>query len=120
MPVYSPPRWQLDDVMLALVQGAVLLLFVYGIFMHVLMRYRQGRGGVSLTVTRGDKSMSSLFAIYGIFIVAIALTIQVADAGRHYKVSLVVLDYIMLTYLFFYNGWFRNWLLNVLNTIRRD
>ncbi len=72
------------------------------------------------TATRGDRSMNFLYVGYGLATVVYTLSIQVADAFLGYKAMFIVLDYMGLTYLFFFNSWFRNKLFGIQDRIQKD
>ena len=90
----------------------IILLFV--LFLSMLMelfiwiKKKRRRGGSSATVKRGDHSMNFLYIMYGTATIVFALSVQVSEAFKGYKVLLVVFNYLALTYLFFFNSWLRN------------
>ena len=73
-----------------------------------------------LTVTRGDRSMNFLYIVYGVATVVYTLAIQVAETFCGYKAIFIVLDYLVFTYLFFFNSWFRNKLFGIQARIQKD
>jgi hypothetical protein len=65
--------------------------------------------------------MNGLFVLYGGATVVFSLAVQVAAAAEGHKVALIVADYVILSYLFFFNSWFRNRLVfRVLGRISTD
>ena len=52
--------------------------------------------------------MTSLFTIYGITTLVYTLAIQTARAFEGNKVIIIIVNYAVLTYLFFFNSWFEN------------
>ena len=103
----------------------IILLFV--LFLSMLMelviwiKKKRRKGGVSLTVKRGDHSMNFLYIMYGTVTIVFALIVQVSEAFKDYKVLLVVFNYLALTYLFFFNPWLRNrMLLPIMLRIEKD
>ena len=88
----------------------IILLFVLflSMLMELVMWIKRRRGSVSLTVIRGDHSMNMLYIMYGTATIVFALIVQVSEAFKGYKVLLIVINYLALTYLFFYNSWLRN------------
>jgi len=66
----------------------------------------------SAEVIRGERGMNAIYVMYGIATIAITLAVQVAETAKGCKSGLVIMDYAILTYLFFFNLWFRNTLLN--------
>jgi len=93
---------------------AVELILLFILFLSMLMelviwiKKKRRRGGSSVTVKRGDHSMNFLYIMYGTATIIFALSVQVSEAFKGYKVSLVVFNYFALTYLFFFNSWLRN------------
>ena len=72
-------------------------------------------------VMRGEKSMNSLYVMYGIITVVYSLLVQVADAFEGHKALLIAVDYVELTYLFFFSSWFRNGIFfRMLERVRHD
>ncbi len=52
--------------------------------------------------------MGRLYVGYAVTAGLYYLIVQVAEAGQGYKALFILLDYVALTYLFFFNSWFRN------------
>ncbi|MCJ7650209.1 MAG: hypothetical protein MUP85_16495 [Candidatus Lokiarchaeota archaeon] len=101
----------------------IILFFVFflSILIELVMRVKRGRGSSFLTVTRGDHSMNMLYIMYGTVTIVFALIVQVSEAFEGYKVLLIVINYLILTYLFFYNSWLRNRiLLPIMFGIKKD
>jgi len=72
-------------------------------------------------VRRGEKSMNSLYVMYGIVTVVYSLLVQVAEAFEGHKALLIAVDYVGLTYLFFFSSWFRNKIFfPMLGRVRQD
>lgn len=69
---------------------------------------KSGQRFGAMTVLRGEKSMTKLYALYGITTGMYFLLIQIAEAFKGNKAILLVVDFAVLTYLFFGNSWFRN------------
>lgn len=66
----------------------------------------------STEVVRGERGMNAIYVMYGIATIAITLAVQVAETAKGSKSGLVIMDYAILTYLFFFNSWLRNTLLS--------
>jgi hypothetical protein len=82
---------------------------------------RARRGDAEVTVKRSDRSMTGLYVIYGFATVSLTMAIQVSTWGDGHKASLILLDYAILTYLFFFNSWFRNRVVfRLLGRMQRD
>jgi hypothetical protein len=52
--------------------------------------------------------MAMLAGTFAATAFVVTYAVDVSKAGEGYKTSLVVADYSVLVYLFFFNGWFRN------------
>lgn len=61
-----------------------------------------------LRAKRGDKTMSLVWALYGVSTVAYSLAVSVAENLGPWKPAIILFDYLVLTYLFFSSSWFRN------------
>ena len=110
-----------DADVLKAVEIILLFVFFLSILMELVMWIKRGRGSISLTVTRGEHSMNMLFIMYGTVTLVFALIVQVAEAFKDYKALLIVINYLILTYLFFYNSWLRNRiLLPIMFGIKKD
>ncbi len=109
-----------DRVMLIFLHGVLVTLLLMALFGTVVARWRKARGAVTLTVTRGASSMTILYVTYGVGTVALTLAVQVAQTALGYKVAIITFDYIALSYLFFFNSWFRNLLLHLLGRVYED
>jgi len=109
-----------DRSMLIALHAVLVAFLLIAVFGTVKAKWRQARGSVSGKVARGDRSMTILNVAYGVGTVALTLAVQVADAAHGYKVSIIVFDYIALSYLCFFNSWFRNRLLGLLGRVYED
>lgn len=120
-----------DCVVLIVVNGVLALLLLVALVQHVRgqrrrRRLRAGSGGArasdsaSAQVVRGENSMNLLYTFYGVATLIYALTVQVAEAAQGYKVAILVTDYLSLTYLCFFNSWFRNKLIGLYIRIQKD
>lgn len=106
-----------DATILVVIQGALLILLLFAIGQALRAKRRTG---IVAVVTRGDKSMSFLYVFYGVATVVYTLITQVAEAATGYKVVIVTADYLALTYLCFFNSWFRNKLIGLYGRIQKD
>jgi len=111
-----------DGIVFVLLQTALgaLLLAAISPGLRAKWRARTTAGHAIPTVYRGNHSMNFLYIVYGVATVVFALSIQVSEALVGYKVLLLVFDYLVLTYLFFFNGWFRNRLFTIQVRIEKD
>jgi len=109
--------WNADAAVLVFVHAVLFGLLIYAIS-RVCRSTRSG--GVNLTVKRGEKSMNFLHIFYGVASVVLALLTQVADAAKGYKAGIIFADYMVLTYLCFFNCWFRNTIFRLYCQIQED
>jgi hypothetical protein len=110
-----------DEFVLRGLHTLLLLLLLTSLAGIARAAYRRRHGGFDATVERGDQSMNGLYAMYGVATVVFALAVQVSNAATDYKVGIIVMDYAVLSYLFFFNSWFRNSIVfRILQRVRRD
>ena len=85
--------------------------FIFSLLMSSMQSFKAGRGGASLTVTRGNESMGRFFGFYAAIsglLIAICLS---TDYAKDHRVFWSVLDASIVAYVCLYNIWFRNKLL---------
>jgi ABC-type transport system involved in Fe-S cluster assembly fused permease/ATPase subunit len=110
-----------DVVVLKAAEIILLFVFFLSMLMELFIWIKKRRGGTSLTVKRGDHGMNFLYMMYGTVTILFALSVQVSEALKGYKVLLIVINYLTLTYLFFFNSWLRNRILfPILLRIEKD
>lgn len=109
-----------DAVMVFALHGALIALLLMAVFATVRVRWRRTSGAVVGKVSRGERSMTIIYVVYGVGTVALTLAVQVAEAVVGYKVVIITFDYVVLSYLFFFNSWFRNLLLGLLRRVHED
>lgn len=111
-----------DAISLVILELLLLTVFVISLAMNVRSLLRIRRGASNLTVTRGERSMNGLFTAYGITTLVCSISVDVSSGFMDgHKTALVLLNYAMLTYLFFFNSWFRNRLVyTTMNKITKD
>ncbi|GGH50532.1 hypothetical protein GCM10010975_03520 [Comamonas phosphati] len=111
-----------DFYALAILEILLLALFSLSILMLFVAWFKKQNGAAELNATRGETSMNGLFTAYGISTVACTISIDVSSGCVDGNKSTIVLaNYAMLTYLFFFSAWFRNSVLfPILNRIKND
>lgn len=110
-----------DAVMLLFLEEILALFTFVCIIKDYVNRALTRRTGFSAEVKRSEQSMNSLYIMYGTITVIYALAVQVAEGFKGYKVLLIFLNYLALTYMFFFSSWFRNRVFfRLLERIRRD
>jgi hypothetical protein len=71
---------------------------------------------VSATVKRGEKSWNYFHFAYALLVVVFVEAINTTEACKGYKTVVTILDLASLLYLCFFNGWFRNKIIRVINS----
>lgn len=97
-----------DAVLFTLLQALLATFVLFAVFRNWIAEVRAGRGGATLTVTRGEDSMSRFYATYGAIsglLITFCLTV---DAAKNHRVLWVLLDTILVAYVCLLNPWFRN------------
>lgn len=97
-----------DPYVMCALQTVILFFAVYAAFRDVYIRTLERSATLSLEVNRGDKSMAAIFTVYGAAIASCLVLIDKATGIEGNKVVLIVLDFVCLTYPFFFSTWFRN------------
>lgn len=110
-----------DWISLSVVHIALLCLFIYSLQKNCRLKRRRRQSSVKATVKRGAGSMGALCFSYGVITTAYALAISASECIG-YKATLIIIDYVVLTYIFFFNSWFRNYIVfnKWLKRIRED
>ena len=113
---------QSTDLGVVLVAEFVLAaLFFIAVAMHVRSFRLRNVPEAHLEVRRGEQSMNSLYVMYGIVTVVYSLLVQAAEAFEGHKALLIAVNYVGLTYLFFFSSWFRNRIFfKMLERVRHD
>ena len=91
-----------------LAQSAIVLFAIFAIFRDLQIRKRGQGAEVTTEVIRGEKSMAGLYTVYGATIASALVLIDKASGLDGHKVALIVLDFLSVTYVFFFSTWFRN------------
>ena len=99
---------QTDPIALLVVQVALLLVAVGALLIDLRVRSKAATAEVDVEVRRGDKSMNALYTVYGAALASCLVLIDKAIGIDGNKVVLIILDFVCLTYLFFFSTWFRN------------
>jgi len=97
-----------DTIVFAVTEGTLALAFVIVLAKDILIRHKSKGSGVIAEVRRGEQSMNALYVNFGIATVVFTLIVQACDTLKGNQVLFIVLNYGMLTYMFFFNSWFRN------------
>lgn len=97
-----------DRAVLIVLHTALGLLFAVATFREIVARMNAGSGSVSATVERGEQSMRMLTGLFASSFALLVFAIDVAHSAEGAKSFLIVIDFAVLFYMFFFNNWFRN------------
>ena len=100
-----------DDVLFWVLQALIFLVTLAAFIANKVAEHRAGKGGVTLSVKRGNESMSLFYGSYVALnglLVALCLSVDVVEG---YRVLWVLLDTIAPAYVCILNPWSRNKLL---------
>jgi len=107
-----------DGVLFWALQAFLFLAAIVAFIANKAAEYRAGKGGATLSVTRGHESMSLFYGSYvalnGLF-VALCLSVEVIEG---YRIFWVLLDTLAPAYICILNPWSRNKLLGWAHRLR--
>lgn len=101
-----------DSMIFPLFQILLLLLFLFAFSQD---RLNKGSGRI---VIRGKEGWDNFPLAYGIISVILLQIISIANSLKEYKTIITLLDLSGLLYLCFYNSWFRNKIIGLMNKSR--
>jgi len=102
----------LKAVVVILICSIIFCTFIYGVgrsyWSWYLLRTKKA---VNLSYGFGEQSMKGLLSLYA-FTTSVTIyaiqSIDISDYLGQYKFLLILVNFLILTYLFFRNDWFRN------------
>lgn len=97
-----------DQYVMYVLQTVLLFSTVYAAFRDVRIRALERSAAATAVVDRGDKSMAAIYTVYGATIASCLVLIDKATGLEGNRVVLIALDFVCITYLFFFSTWFRN------------
>jgi len=97
-----------DTIVFSLTEGFLALAFIIVLAKDICIRHKSKHSSVDAEVTRGEQSMNALYVNFGIATVVFTLIVQACDTLKGNQVLFIVLNYGILTYIFFFSSWFRN------------
>jgi hypothetical protein len=95
-----------DKFIFPLFEGAFLFLFIYALLHE--KGFLRNQSNLKLSVERGKESWGNFTLAFGIASIVLMQIINSADALYGYKTFISIGNLLMLIYLIFFNGWFRN------------
>lgn len=110
-----------DKCVIAAYEIILILIAVFAYFKDIFRQQKAKTSGCNLEITRGDKSMNSLYVVYAASIAASLTLVTNAERVKGHVAILLIIPLASLTYLFFRNSWFRNTIFfPIANKIRKD
>jgi len=106
-----------DLIALSILHLILLVLFFQSILAQIRTNYRKDRErnrmttdnpSADLSIHRGEQSMNAIYVFYGASTVIFSLAIECSDCLVGFKSALILIDFSILSYLFYFNSWFRN------------
>lgn len=97
-----------DLPVICVIESALVLFVLYGAFRDIQIRKNEKRLGVSAEVVRGEESMAAFYTVYGATIASLLVLINNASGVEGNKVVLIVMNFLCVTYAFYFSSWFRN------------
>ena len=97
-----------DPYVVFLVQVALVLFLIFAALRDMHIRKLERTAEASAEVTRSEKSMHALYTVYAGAMASCLVLLDKAAGIDGHKVALIVLDFICITYIFFFSTWFRN------------
>lgn len=90
------------------VQLALMIFALFAAAKDARIRVREHLAEAKAVVKRGDASMTAVYTVYGAAIASCLVLIDNAVGLEGHKVALIALDFLCITYIFFFSTWFRN------------
>ena len=115
-PTFPEWLWFLhDDRVLPAIHILLITFTILAFF-----RDRGKTTGVVAIVNRGTDSMAALYTGYALLALVLVTIVVETDAFAGYRGAVVVGDYLLVTYLFFFNNWFRNSWIGLTSRLRKE
>lgn len=99
-----------DEIVLILINFFLIIILSISIFKDIYIQRIEKKEGIEGTITMTNQSLELLNKFYLTTTITVAFAIQVAEVSilKGYKSFFIVFDYAIITYLVFFNNWFRN------------
>ncbi|MDA3806503.1 MAG: hypothetical protein PF440_01205 [Thiomicrorhabdus sp.] len=110
-----------DPYIILLIQISIVAFTLFAIFKNIIIKSIEKKSNLTAQVIRGEKSMTELHAVYAAAIASCLVLINNAIGIEGHKVLLITIDFLCLTYTFYFNSWFRNSIFFCIrNSINKD
>lgn len=97
-----------DLSVICIVELALTIFTIYAGYRDYRIKEKDKRSECSAKVNRGRKSMASIYTVYSSAMASLLVLINNTPALEGNKVILIVWNFILVTYAFFFSTWFRN------------
>jgi hypothetical protein len=110
-----------DTCMVIALQLLLICFSLYSLVRDLRIRSKEKAGGFSAEVVRSDSSMTPVYTVYAAALASCLVLLDKAAGLDGHKVALILLDFVCLTYVFFFSTWFRNAVFfRLADRVRRD
>jgi predicted MFS family arabinose efflux permease len=110
-----------DKIVLIVMEVLLLSITLFSIIKAIQYHYAYLKAWSPAYGAISPQHVTFVFTMYGIAALVYTLAVQVARACKGNKVLLIIINYACLTYLFFFNVWFKQHIaLQILNSIIID
>ena len=110
-----------DLLVFIITEGFLILLFAFALAADIWNRWKAKTASFTAEAIRGEKSMTALYVNFGIATIVFTLIVQTCEALKGNQVLFIIVNYGLLTYVYFFSSWFRDRLFfKLLNRIRKD
>lgn len=97
-----------DVVLIISVEIILVVLTLLAVLRDFHIHSKERSRGIGLTVQRGAESMKSLYTAYAASLASFLVIVNNASGIDGQKVLAILIAFACLTYLFYFNTWFRN------------
>ena len=110
-----------DFLVFVITEGFLILFFAFSLAADILSKVKAKTASITAEVSRGEKSMNALYVNFGIATIVFTLIVQTCEALKGNQVLFIIVNYGLLTYIYFFSSWFRNQLFfKFLDLVRKD
>jgi hypothetical protein len=108
-----------DEVSFWVLQSLIVGMLLYAIFRSMQESYRNKNRGIYLSIKRGKKSIGYFYCFSTFFTTAIlAIVFSITDVAQGYKISIFLMNVVIVLYLSYLNNWLRNKLVGLFGMIQ--
>ena len=109
------------DLLVFVCSEAMLILVIFYIFYFEIKNRLKRNVSIKAEVTRSESSMNALYVNFGITTLVFTTLTQTCESIKGNQSIFIVLNFVILTYLFFFSSRFRNQVFfKLLNRITKD